>query len=358
MFFRRRRSHGVDIWPGFVDAMATLLMVIVFVLMTFVVAQLYLTDAIKGKDDKLFVMDEALITLTNNLKREQVAKEDALSKLKLMNDNLARLDQQLAKLQLAFKDNEDELNHKNDLYDKAQTSITSLSDQIESLNEELQRLNQALATEEEKVLQKDKTLADIRKRMDAALLQKLEELKTLNAQLTQSLENNEKLTDELSNIKKDYKLGLTRYQSDFFAKLSKVLGDRADIHIVGDRFMFQSEVLFDKAAYTVKDEGLTQLKSFAKTLKEITEDIPANVNWVLRVEGHTDKLSIRNARFPSNWELSSARAISVVKALIEEGIPAHRLMAVGFGEFQPLDTGSDEASLARNRRIEFKLDQR
>jgi chemotaxis protein MotB len=137
-----------------------------------------------------------------------------------------------------------------------------------------------------------------------------------------------------------------------------VLGDRPDIRIVGDRFVFQSEVLFDTASAELNPAGVEQIDRLGQTLKELSAKIPGELNWVLRVDGHTDRRPIRTAIFPSNWELSTARAISVVKRLIESGIPPVRLAATGFGEYQPLDGGTDEIAFRRNRRIELKLTER
>ncbi len=151
---------------------------------------------------------------------------------------------------------------------------------------------------------------------------------------------------------------LSRYRSEFFGRLRVVLGNRPDIRVVGDRFVFQSEVLFASGSAELGKEGQEQMARLAATLKSIAAKIPPEVDWVLRVDGHTDDVPISTARFPSNWELSTARAISVVKFLISQGIPPGRLAAAGFSEFQPLDTKEDEISRRRNRRIEMKLDQR
>jgi chemotaxis protein MotB len=150
---------------------------------------------------------------------------------------------------------------------------------------------------------------------------------------------------------------LARYRSEFFGRLREVLGERSDIRIVGDRFVFQSEVLFDTGEATLNPAGEAQLASFADTLREIAGSIPAEIDWILRVDGHTDVRPISSARFPSNWELSTARATEVVKYLISRGIPPRRLVAAGFGEYQPLEPGNTEEAYRRNRRIEFKLDQ-
>jgi chemotaxis protein MotB len=151
---------------------------------------------------------------------------------------------------------------------------------------------------------------------------------------------------------------LARYRSEFFGRLREVLGSRQDIRIVGDRFVFQSEVLFPSGSATLEESGKVQLAKLANTLLEIALRIPPEVNWIMRVDGHTDPRPISTPQFPSNWELSTARAISVVKFLVERGVPSDRLVAAGFGEYQPLDPSRSDDAFARNRRIEMKLDQR
>ena len=151
---------------------------------------------------------------------------------------------------------------------------------------------------------------------------------------------------------------LQRYRSEFFGRLREVLGDRQDIRVVGDRFVFQSEVLFTSGSADLGEDGQEQLAKLGDTLKTISAEIPDDIDWVMRVDGHTDKVPIRNLKFASNWELSAARAISVVKFLIERGVPPNRLVAAGFGEYQPLDNRDDEIAYRRNRRIEFKITER
>jgi chemotaxis protein MotB len=151
---------------------------------------------------------------------------------------------------------------------------------------------------------------------------------------------------------------LTEYRSEFFGKLKKALGNRPEIRIVGDRFVFQSEVLFPSASAQLEEGGKQELVKMADTLKEVSKSIPKEVNWIVTVIGHTDKRPISTAQFPSNWELSTARALSVVKHLIENGIPAERLAATGYGEHQPIETGLTEEALAKNRRIELKFNQK
>jgi chemotaxis protein MotB len=152
---------------------------------------------------------------------------------------------------------------------------------------------------------------------------------------------------------------LSRYRSDFFGKLREILGNRPDIRIVGDRFVFQSEVFFDSGAAVLRPEGRAELDQLATALLELEKKIPSGINWVLRVDGHTDTRQLTgNSQFRSNWELSAARAISVVQYLIAKGVAPQRLVAAGFGEFQPIDPGTTEDAFSRNRRIELKLTER
>ena len=205
----------------------------------------------------------------------------------------------------------------------ARARVALLSRQIAALRQTLARLATALEASEAKSRAQNVAIINLGKRLNAALASKVEEL--------------------------------SRYRSEFFGKLREVLGDHKNIRIVGDRFVFQSEVLFDSGSAELADIGRRQIERLAATLKDIAKRIPDDVDWVLRVDGHTDRIPIKTARFPSNWELSTGRAISVVRHLIEVGIPANRLAATGFGEYQPIDPGGDQRAYRRNRRIELKL---
>ncbi len=212
------------------------------------------------------------------------------------------------------------------LSEEAQIQITLLNRQLAALRAQLAEVAQALEISEAKNKEQEVQIADLGKRLNVALASKVQEL--------------------------------ARYRSEFFGRLREILGSRQDIRIVGDRFVFQSEVLFASGSATIGEEGREQLAQLARTLREIVATIPSELEWVLRVDGHTDRAPIATAAFPSNWELSTARAVSVVKFLIAQGIPPDRLAATGFGEFQPLDPGGDEIAYRRNRRIEFKLTER
>jgi chemotaxis protein MotB len=202
------------------------------------------------------------------------------------------------------------------------------------------------------------------------LIESLEDMKVLKAKIKTLEQQKDTLQAHTSELEKDYAviakemdsnkalIQIGQYRSEFFSKLLKVLGSRKDIRIVGDRFIFQSEVLFDKASADLGAEGKERLDQLVKALMEIGKTIPPAMSWILRVDGHTDQLPIKNSNYPSNWELSAARSIAVVKYLVSKGIPESRLVAAGFGQHQPLIAGATEGELARNRRIEFKLDQR
>jgi chemotaxis protein MotB len=209
---------------------------------------------------------------------------------------------------------------------QSEAEVALLNQQILAMRDQLSQISAALAASEQKSQQQQVQIVDLGSKLNAALASKVEEL--------------------------------ARYRSEFFGRLREVLGNRPDIQIVGDRFVFQSEILFDSGSADIGAAGQSQLDLLATTLILISKEIPDDINWVLRVDGFTDKRPISTPQFPSNWELSSARAISVVKYLASRGIPPERLAAAGFAEFDPLDQAENEDAYTKNRRIEFKLDQR
>jgi chemotaxis protein MotB len=337
---RRQRRSSIDIWPGFVDALSQLVMVIIFLLLVFTAGQFYLTNALTGRDEALRDLTAKLNVLTDQLALATRENKD----LKL---NLSELSSQLQAATAARDELTNRLARSNDAaaqanrdaaaakqdaaqrdakLSEAQSTIDQLNHQILALRQQLQQISAALDASEAKSKDQQVQIADLGKRLNAALASKVEEL--------------------------------ARYRSEFFGRLREVLGDRPDIRVVGDRFVFQSEVLFALGSADLSDDAKKQLLPVAQALKDISSKIPPDINWVLRVDGHTDKRPITTAQFPSNWELSTARAISVVRFFMDQGIPANRLVAAGFGEYQPLDTGDNEAAYRRNRRIELKLTER
>lgn len=428
---RARTRHGDNIWPGFVDALATLLLVIIFVLAVFMITHFFLSQALSGRDEALERLNRQLSEIAELLSLERLSNEElrltitqlsaSLQESTRERDQLAlnlestqsrlaaaeqnattdreaiesqlfeierlkrdiaaltsvrdELEQQVTSLaasldesqslanQLRDKSRELEtrladaedrtalaqkeiadretrlteltrlytatgeaLEEEKELSASAQAQVALLNQQLSAVREQLARLNAALEAAEAKDVEQETVIADLGKRLNVALAQKVEEL--------------------------------SRYRSEFFGRLREVLGERRDIRVVGDRFVFQSEVLFESASADIGANGKQQLAQLADALLTIARDIPREIPWVLRVDGHTDVIPISTGRFPSNWELSTARAVSVVKFLIEQGVPPDRLAATGFGEFQPLDDRPDEIGHRRNRRIELKLTER
>jgi len=309
---RRGYRTELNVWPGWVDGLSSLIIVVIFVLMVFVIAQAFLQQQLVGKDRTLLELNRRVAELNQMLGKER--------------DNSTALKAQIATVTANLNAVTAERDKITDTANASAAQVQALSQQIADLTAELQKLNDALGQANAKAQEQTTTIAELTQKLNMALATKVTEL--------------------------------ARYRSEFFGRLREVLGDRADIRIVGDRFVFQSEVLFPSASATLEDSGKEQLKKLAQTLIEIAKTIPDNVNWVLRVDGHTDKRPIHTAEFPSNWELSTARATAVLQYLIEQGVPANRLAAAGFAEFQPVDSGTDDNALSHNRRIELKFDQR
>ncbi len=263
-------------------------------------------------DSSVADLEAELADLTNLLSLEKEEKAALLS----VNDDLQ------AKLESAASDrltlDRMSSEHKRE--------IDQLTREVAVLQGELADLSGALAASKQRMAKKEQDLAALQNRLDSALATRVE--------------------------------GLSRYRSEFFGRLRTAIGDRPDMRIEGDRFVFQSEVLFASGSAEIGEDGKRQLAQLARNLHIISREIPSEIDWVLRVDGHTDRQAINNARYPSNWELSTARALTVVRFLIGQGVPPYRLAATGFGEFQPLDPGDDEIAYRRNRRIEFKLTQK
>ena len=337
---RRHRQGSADYWPGFVDAIATLLLVIIFLLSIFMLAQFLLAREITGKDTALSKLRSEVSELSELLSLEKAAKGSLASDLAALRSVLATTQSEQSKLQniitrnrLKQKGSVSQLTSlSNALSDERRNKARALS-QIEVLNQQITALRRQLASI-------SSALGNSEKSRSLAKL-KIENLgQRLNAALAKRVKQ------------------LARYRSAFFENLSKILKKRSDIRVVGDRFVFQSEVLFAKGEAKINATGLKEIKKLAAALLELQSQIPEKINWVLRVDGHTDADPINTEQFPSNWELSAARAIAVVRQLIAEGVPPKRLVAAGFGEFQPLDPGNTEEAYRHNRRIELKLTEK
>ena len=369
-------------WPGFVDALATLLMVIIFVLMVFVLIQVNLAYRVSGQDATLGEMRQQLASLGELLNLERRASADLAAnlaqitnQLNASNANRDELQAQLASVQAAIAVRNSQI--ANMTVKQADTEAT-LAAARNSLEERLgalqlaegqlamaQAQNQS-ATNRIDALRAETTAskAEIAQMTGAlaALRLRIEELTSLlsekDRQATQDKVAITSLGRSLNNALASRVQELQRFRSEFFGRLRDVLKGRDDVQIVGDRFVFQSEVLFAQGQAKIAAEGQDQLAKLAVALADIATKIPEDINWVLQVDGHTDDVPIRAGRFADNWDLSTERALSVVRFLNQQGLPAKRLAAAGYGEFQPLDAADNNDARRKNRRIELKITQR
>lgn len=333
---RRGGGTGLNYWPGFVDALSTLVLAIVFLLSVFLVVQFYLSQEVSGKDRALERLNAQIAQLTNLLSLEKVSSGG-------LNDQIAQLRASLASAEAERDrakgmadsltggasgggDLNKQLATEKQISERALAQVEVLNQQISALRRQLAALEDALNASEQKGKESQEKIADLGQRLNVALAQRVQEL--------------------------------SRYRSEFFGRLRAILGDRPDIRIVGDRFVFQSEVFFDSGSAALLPEGRNELDQLASALSELEKKIPAEIPWVLRVDGHTDVRPINSPQFKSNWDLSAARAISVVQYLVSRGVSPQRLVAAGFGEFQPLDSAATDEAYKRNRRIELKLTEK
>ncbi|MCJ9673879.1 MULTISPECIES: peptidoglycan -binding protein [unclassified Neorhizobium] len=337
----RRRERGVDYWPGFVDALSTLLLAIMFLLTVFVLAQFLLSREITGRDEVLNRLNSQIAELTELLALEKGNNQDVEDQLANLQSSLATAEADRSRLQQLLSqgtgnssaanarigDLTNQLNQEQQLSARAASQVELLNQQIAALRAQIAAVEQALQASEAKDASSQAQISDLGRRLNVALAQRVQEL--------------------------------NRYRSDFFGRLREILSDRENIRIVGDRFVFQSEVLFPVGGNELDPAGRVEMDKLAAALLDLAKEIPAEINWVLRVDGHTDNSPLTGTgRYRDNWELSSARATSVVKYLISKGVPANRLVAAGFGEFQPLAQGDTPDARSQNRRIELKLTER
>ena len=369
-------------WPGFVDALATLLMVIIFVLMVFVLIQVNLAYRVSGQDATLGEMRQQLASLGELLNIERRASADLAAnlaqitnQLNASNANRDELQAQLASVQAAIAARNSQI--ANMTAKQADTEV-ALAAARNSLEERLgalqlaegqlamaQAQNQSAANRID-ALRAETTAskAEIAQMTGAlaALRLRIEELTSLlsekDRQATQDKVAIASLGRSLNNALASRVQELQRFRSEFFGRLRDVLKGRDDVQIVGDRFVFQSEVLFAQGQAEIGSRGEEQLAKLAITLTDIAQKIPGDINWILQVDGHTDNVPIRAGRYADNWDLSTERALSVVRYLSQQGLPASRLAAAGYGEYQPLDASDSDNARRKNRRIEIKITQR
>lgn len=370
-----RRRRTIDFWPGFVDALSSLLMVLVFLLLVFTIGQFVLSDAISGRDKALAQLNAELAALARSLSMEQSAKVTALARVDELSASLASTTGERDALRLNLDQTTQTLSQTQAQLEASTAEVAKMAADINALAELKRQLEAEIASRLAELEQNKEKLAvqtelsaksaaqvELLNRQMAALRQQLDEISaSLELARAQSKAKDvriEELGRELNLALANKVNELQRYRSDFFGKLRAVLGNRSDIQVVGDRFVVPSELLFASGTDELTSAARVQLDQLAATLREVSAEIPSELDWVLRIDGHTDKRPIATPRFPSNWELSAARAIAIVKYLVVQGIPAHRLAANGFGEFRPLDPSDTEAAYSINRRIEIQLTNR
>jgi len=333
---RTRRDRALNVWPGYVDALATLLLAVVFLLTIFVVGQFFLSQEITGRDSVLNRLTRQIADLTDLLALERSTKRAQEENAANLRSTLLATEADRSRLQVLAESAQGSGSRAGELdkqiaveranTNRALSQVDLLNEQIAAMRRQLAALEDALSASENRDRESQARIADLGSRLNVALAQRVQEL--------------------------------ARYRSDFFGRLRQILGNRPDIRIVGDRFVLQSEVLFPAGSATLKPEAAPEIDRIAVAILDLAKQIPADIPWVLRIDGHTDARPIASSQFPSNWSLSAARAIAVVQYMVGKGIPPQRLLAAAFGEFQPLEAGASEESYSRNRRIELKLTER
>jgi chemotaxis protein MotB len=315
----RRRRGNLDIWPGFVDALTSLLLVMIFMMLLFAIGQFVLSDALAGKSKSLDSLNDRVRQLTLSVQK---------------NDDIRRtLDARIAELSRLLGTTQEERDRFKGSLEEKEARATALSNDIVAL----ETLKRQLESEMAQLLAKVNASGQELQARDARIADLDHQLKILLA---------ERVND------------LQKYRSEFFGKLKEALGNRDDIKIVGDRFVVPSDILYGSGSADLGPDAQASLSKLVNTIKDVSKNIPDSVGWVLRIDGHTDRIPIATERFPSNWELSTARAVAIVKFLIAQGIPANHLSANGFGQYQPVDASDNPTAYARNRRIEFQLTNR
>ena len=462
----QRAEENSIIWPGFVDVLASTLIVIIFVVLLFTVAQVYLGDLVVGKNEQIQnlektieIQDETIVEQDLSLSGKELALIERQEVIKQLDTELEILDEEIRSKQTEISEKENLLIAKDELLSQKDETILSLDDlinqqaiDITELNEIIARITDELSLSleekeelrsklsslgEEQQLLKNQLqelggenqllvgqLSDSQGRIQS-LLESLSSSKgeneILETQISSVENQNQSLRDQIASLEQDsliqgtnlnealaqisrlsedikilsneiqllnnlldskeaeiasnkIELGelgdrlnrvltselfkLQKYKSEFFGQLSETLGQREDIQIKGDRFIFQSEILFESGSADIQAGGREALSLIAKTLIDLSDKIPTDLNWILQIDGHTDRVPIATAKFPSNWELSHARALEVVKFFIQQGVPTDKLSANGYGEYQPISLGGSPEDLKLNRRIELKITQR
>ena len=379
-----RTRAGDFTWPGFVDALASLLMVFVFVLMVFVLIQANLAYRLSGQDESLIILREELAMLGDllSLEREAGAVLSAdlartQAQLEMAENQNSLLTAQLSSLTAQLTDEKTKTTTlENTLATerlRLTTELTTLSAQTAEQARELEQMSKSLDQKTQSLKQAATDLSAEQKqseqarleidRLTAAMQSLRSELTRLRTLLSEKQEQSKKDKIAIANLGKELNAALAnkvqelqRFRSEFFGRLRTILEGRSDVKVVGDRFVFQSEVLFAPGQASINPAGQAQLGQIADAIMQIIADIPSDIPWILQVEGHTDDIPVSGV-YTDNWDLSTERALSVVRFMVDRGVPSERLAATGYGEFQPITSGKTDSDRQKNRRIELKLTQ-
>ncbi|MDC0227848.1 peptidoglycan -binding protein [Alphaproteobacteria bacterium] len=376
MLLNKTRRRQVDFtWPGFVDALSSLLMVIIFVLMIFVLSQFFLSQKMSGQDEALIELRNNLSELGELLSLERDVTTELTSQLSILETELLDIKNSLKQEKLLTSQYREELAGQSNIISYKENEIKNLNKDLEkslqesiSLKNNLSNLNKKINQNKYELNEKDKKLIankeEIKQLISASLKlrNKLSQLQTL---LSAYKAKDKKEKVKTINIGKDVNSALARrveelqkFKSDFFGRVRELIKGRKEIRIVGDRFVFQSEVLFKLGSDELEPKGQLEMSKLALTLMEIEKSLPTDIDWILQIEGHTDSLPVKKGQnYRDNWELSTKRALSVLRFLIKEGIKPSRLSASGYGSFQPIDNKNTELARMKNRRIEMKITQ-
>lgn len=324
-FARFQEADNGDHWPGFVDALATLLLVIVFLLSIFVAGQFALSRALTGRDEQLADLNAQLAQLADELNLARDENAELELQITGLQDERDALESALTLAAGQVASLESDLAEQAEMSEESRRALALLNQQMQVLRDQIASLNAALEASEQRAEEAEAQVINLGERLNAALAERAAELAV--------------------------------YRSDFFGRLREILGNRTGVRIVGDRFVFETDVLFPSGSAALSSEGRESLRPIADAIIQLTGEIPEDIDWVIRIDGHTDPVPIRTT-YPSNWHLSAARAISVVQWFEDLGVPPERLVAAGFGENHPIAEGRSEEANARNRRIELKLTSR
>ena len=376
MIQNRIRKKQLDYtWPGFVDALSSLLMVIIFVLMIFVISQFFISQKMSGQDEALIKLKKNLTELSELLSLERGATSELTSQLSVLEEKIFVIQEELLKEKEITKQYQEEIRGTKNIIALNESEINELKIALEEkiknttqLRNEVSDLDKQVNQKNLEIQSKDKILKANKEEVNQLISTTLK-LKNKLTQL-QTLLSAYKAKDKKENVKtlnlgKDVNSALARrveelekFKSDFFGRVKELIKGRKEIRVVGDRFVFQSEVLFSLGSEELGVEGQLEMQKLAATLMEIEKSLPTDIDWILQIEGHTDSLPVKKGQtYRDNWELSTKRALSVLRFLIKQGIDPNRLSASGYGSFQPIDKKNTKSARMKNRRIEMKITQ-